>query len=139
MVKPDGTFYIFCDAQSYPIFYQVMFPYCKHVRLLIWDKMVSYNGYTWRHQHELIAWGEREHTKRIATGDGDIIQCRGVLQKDRRHPAEKPVEVIRKILVKHKTPAGDLLILDPFIGSGSTAIVCKQLGFKFRLLIKSII
>ena len=60
VLKATGTFYVFCDAQSYPIFYDVMFPHCKHVRLLIWDKIVSYNGYTWRHQHELIAWGERE-------------------------------------------------------------------------------
>lgn len=62
VLKPQGVYYIFCDAQSYPIFYQVMFPYCKYVRLLIWDKMISYNGYTWRHQHECIAWGEKEDT-----------------------------------------------------------------------------
>ena len=131
VVKPDGTFYVFCDAQSYPIFYQVMFPYCKYVRLLIWDKMISYNGYTWRHQHELIAWGEREHSKRINTGDGDIIKCRGVLQKDRNHPAEKPVGVVRKLILKHKQSVDDLLVLDPYIGSGTTAITCKQLGVHF--------
>lgn len=131
IVKPDGTFYIFCDAQSYPIFYQVMFPFCRYVRLLIWDKMISYNGYTWRHQHELIAWGEREDTKRIETGDGDIIKCRGVLQEDRNHPAEKPIEVIRKLIVKHKQTAEHLIVLDPYVGSGTTAIICKQLGINF--------
>jgi len=131
IVKPNGTYYIFCDAQSYPIFYQAMFPVCKHVRLLIWDKMISYNGYTWRHQHELIAWGEKEKSRRINTGDGDIIKCRGVLQKDRNHPAEKPVDVIRKLIVKHNTPAEGLVILDPYVGSGSTAIVCKQLKLNY--------
>jgi DNA modification methylase len=108
-----------------------MFPYCRYVRLLIWDKLVSYNGYTWRHQHELIAWGERVETKRIETGDGDIIRCRGILQENRNHPAEKPIEVIRKLIVKHKSSADNLVILDPYIGSGSTAIVCKQLGINF--------
>jgi site-specific DNA-methyltransferase (adenine-specific) len=129
VLKDNGTYYVFCDAQSYPIFYQTMFPLCKHVRLLIWDKLVSYNGYTWRHQHELIAWGELEKTERIPTGDGDIIKCRGVLQKDRNHPAEKPIDVIEKLI--QKSSKENDIILDPFMGSGTTALACKNLNRQF--------
>ena len=128
ILRANGTFYIFCDAQSYPVFYEVMFPHCKHVRLLVWDKTVSYNGYTWRHQHELIAWGEREETERVPTGDGDVIRCRGVLQKDRHHPAEKPVELLSRLIRKH--PSANL-ILDPYLGSGSTAIAARALNRKY--------
>ncbi|KKK53934.1 hypothetical protein LCGC14_3089800, partial [marine sediment metagenome] len=127
VLNEDGTYYIFCDAKSYPIFWQVMFPLCKNVRLLIWDKQISYNGFTWRHQHELIAWGELDKTKRIPTGDGDLIKCRGVLQANRNHPAEKPIEVMAKLIGKH--PAG--IVLDPFMGSGSTWKACKLEGFDF--------
>ena len=130
VLKEDGTYYVFCDAQSYPIFYQALYPVCKHVRLLIWDKMISYNGYTWRHQHELIAWGELNKTERIPTGNGDILRCRGVLQKDRNHPAEKPVELLEMLIKKHNSPAGKL-ILDPYIGSGSVALACKNLDCNF--------
>jgi site-specific DNA-methyltransferase (adenine-specific) len=129
VIKKDGTYYIFCDAQSYPIFYQVMFPYCSHVRLLIWDKIASYNGYTWRHQHELIAWGEQDKTKRVPTGDGDVLKFRGVLQEDRNHPAEKPVELIQSLLLKNGHEG--CVVLDPYIGSGSTAIACKNLNYHF--------
>lgn len=125
VLKPTGTFYVFCDAQSYPIFYQTMYPHCEYVRLLIWDKILSYNGYTWRHQHELIAWGEKEESPRIATGDGDIIKCRGVLQADRNHPAEKPLEILRKLILK-STKQGDV-VLDPYMGSGSTCIAACEL------------
>ncbi|KKN22236.1 hypothetical protein LCGC14_0917370 [marine sediment metagenome] len=124
VLNETGTYYIFCDAKSYPIFWQVMFPLCKNVRLLIWDKQISYNGYTWRHQHELIAWGELDKTDRIPTGDGDVIKCRGVLQADRNHPAEKPVEVMEKLISKHS--AG--IVLDPFMGSGTTLFASKQLN-----------
>ena len=126
VLKKTGTYYVFCDAQSYPIFYQVMFPYCKHVRLLIWDKIVSYNGYTWRHQHELIAWGELEESERIPTGDGDILKCRGVLQKDRIHPAQKPVELLERLI--SKTMSGDGVVLDPYAGSGSTLLAAENLN-----------
>lgn len=126
VLNETGTYYIFCDAKSYPIFWQVMFPLCKNVRLLIWDKLISYNGYTWRHQHELIAWGELDKTERIPTGDGDVLKCRGVLQEGRSHPAEKPVELIQKLINKH--PAG--LVLDPFMGSGPTLVAASSSGRK---------
>lgn len=125
VLKPTGTYYVFCDAQSYPIFYQTMYPYCEHIRLIIWDKICSYNGFTWRHQHELIAWGEKEKTPRVATGDGDIIRIRGVLQEDRNHPAEKPVLLLAKLIAK-VTKSSDI-ILDPFMGSGSTCVAAHQL------------
>ena len=127
ITTPEGTLYVFCDGQSYPIFYQELFPYCKHVRPLIWDKMVSYNGYTWRHGHELIAWGEREQTKRVPTGDGDILRCRGVLQADRLHPAEKPVELLKKLIAKHDYET----VIDLYAGSGSTCKAAQELGRKY--------
>ena len=118
-LKSAGSAYLFCDGQSYPLFYVAMFRHFKYIRPLIWDKVVSYNGYTWRHQHELIAWGEGEEAQRVPTGDGDILRCRGVLQKDRRHPAEKPVALLQQLIGKHKEAQ---VILDPFTGSGSTPV-----------------
>ena len=126
ILKPSGTSYVFCDAQSYTPLYRAIYPYHKYVRAIIWDKAVSYNGYTWRHQHEMILWGERNGAERIPTGDGDVIRLRGVLQKDRHHPAEKPVELLER-LVK-KTGA---TILDPFMGSGTTGVACVQTGRNF--------
>jgi site-specific DNA-methyltransferase (adenine-specific) len=129
VLKPTGTFYVFCDAQSYPIFYQTMYPYCEHVRVIVWDKICSYNGFTWRHQHELIAWGEKEKAPRVATGDGDVIKLRGVMQADRNHPAEKPVLLLTKLIAK-VTKSGDM-VLDPFMGSGSTCVAAHQLDRRY--------
>ena len=118
VIKSTGTAYVFCDGQSYPIIYRSMYPYFKYVRPIIWDKMVSYNGYTWRHQHEIIVWGEGFEAERVPTGDGDIIKCRGVLQKNRLHDAEKPVELLYKLIAKH---GKGNLVLDPYAGSCSVA------------------
>jgi site-specific DNA-methyltransferase (adenine-specific) len=67
-----------------------------------------------------------EGAQRIETGDGDIVKCRGVLQENRNHPAEKPVEVLQKLIAKHAIG----IILDPFMGSGTTLVAAKQLGRK---------
>ena len=129
ILKPTGTYYVFCDGQSYPIFYQVMYPYCKYVRPIIWDKMTSFTGYTWRHQHELIAWGELDESPRIPTGDGDILQVRAVPVDDRIHPAEKPLGVLHKLINK-SVPVGGV-VLDPFCGSASTGEACMKSGRGF--------
>lgn len=51
--------------------------------------------------------------------------CNGMGEKT-PHPTQKPEEVIRK-LVLASSNEGDLVI-DPFSGSGTTAVVCEQLG-----------
>lgn len=128
VVKEDGTMYIFCDGQSYPVFYELLFPHCKSVKPLIWDKIVSFNGYTWRHQHELILWAQFDGTPYLPTGDGDILKCRGVLQKDRLHPSQKPVELMEKLIAKHPDSK---VVLDPYAGSGSTLQACKNLDKEY--------
>lgn len=46
-----------------------------------------------------------------------------------RHPTQKPLALIERCLTA-STHAGDL-VLDPFSGSGSTAVVCQRLGRRF--------
>jgi len=47
----------------------------------------------------------------------------------RKHPTQKPIEII-KILLKNHSKEGEI-ICDPFMGSGTTAVACKQLNRKF--------
>lgn len=44
------------------------------------------------------------------------------------HPCPYPIKLIRKI-IQHTTNENDLII-DPFLGAGTTAVVCKQLKRK---------
>lgn len=123
LLKPTGTIYFFCDGQSYPLAFTALYPHAKHVRPLIWDKVVSYNGYTWRHQHELIAWAEFAEAERVPTGDGDVLRYRAVPVESRIHPAQKPIELLMALMAKH--PGG--VVLDPFVGSGATLRAAKNL------------
>ena len=45
------------------------------------------------------------------------------------HPTQKPIKVIEKIVKASSNPGG--LVIDPFMGSGTTGAVCKQLGRRF--------
>lgn len=52
-------------------------------------------------------------------------ECNGVV-RIRNHPTEKPVNLLQELI--SKTPG---LILDPFMGSGTTGVACMNLGRKF--------
>lgn len=45
------------------------------------------------------------------------------------HPTVKPIKLMQ-YLIKLITPPGGI-VLDPFMGSGSTGVACKQLGYEF--------
>lgn len=128
VLKPTGFLYAFCDGQSYPPFYATAFPHFKNIRPLIWDKQTSVNGYAWRHQHELIMFAAMAEAPNVKTGDGDIIRGRAVPIGDRNHLAEKPEEILTKLIAK-TTPEGGV-VLDPFAGSGSTLRAARFLGKK---------
>ncbi len=121
--------YCFCDGQSYPLFYYHLYPFCKSIRPLIWDKKTSINGYSWRHQHELIIFAEMPNIKPIPSGDGDILKYSAVKVDNRTHPAEKPIDLISALITK-SSDINDL-ILDPFMGSGTTINACINLNRKY--------
>jgi len=51
--------------------------------------------------------------------------------KDGDHPTEKPIEWITHLLELLIPPAGDPVVLDPFLGSGTTAVAAELLGIRW--------
>jgi site-specific DNA-methyltransferase (adenine-specific) len=47
----------------------------------------------------------------------------------RQHPTQKPTEVMKWIIENYTKPTD--IILDPFVGSGTTCVAAKQLGRKY--------
>jgi len=59
----------------------------------------------------------------------DIRRSKWSSIKPNGHPAEKPLDLV-KWLIEISTKSGDL-ILDPFMGSGTTGVACVQTGRNF--------
>jgi len=49
--------------------------------------------------------------------------------KGKLHTFQKPTKLIKRIILASSNPKD--LVLDPFMGSGTTAFVCLELGRKF--------
>ena len=46
------------------------------------------------------------------------------------HPTIKAIELVKRHL-KHSVVNNDYVVLDPFLGSGTTAVACKEIGCKY--------
>ena len=129
VLKDDGIVLLYCNSDSYPLFYIHLYPFVKKMRCFVWDKISCSLGYTFRHQHELILCGERKQMKPIKCGTGDIFKYKVVKAKDKDHPAQKPVDLHKHIL--QNIVGEDRVVLDPFMGTGSIGIACKELNCKY--------
>tara|TARA_R110000824_G_scaffold115372_3_gene266443 strand:- start:575 stop:964 length:390 start_codon:yes stop_codon:yes gene_type:complete len=111
------------------MFYIHLYPYVKKMRCFVWDKVACSLGYTFRHQHELILYGERENMKCIKCGTGDIFKYKAVKANTKDHPAQKPINLHKHILSNIVNE--NSVVLDPFMGTGSIPMACKELGCKY--------
>jgi len=130
ILKDEGHLFVFCNCDSYPVFYEPTYNHFDKLKSLVWDKTRIGLGRIFRNQHELIIWARNKNHKFIQDGKlrADVLSFPATLSKDRVHPVEKPVELLKE-LVLASTNEGDI-VFDPFMGGGSTMLACKETGRK---------
>ena len=117
------------------------------------ERVVSwvYNSNTARHHRDIAFFGvkpdfrklpqpyknptDKRIQKRIAEGKHargydwwNINQVKNVSKEKTEHPCQMPLEVMENIV---RILPEDLMIVDPFAGSGTTLVACKKLGRKY--------
>ena len=108
------------------------------------DIRIPYGNHTLKYpvhpQAETSQYGKKRHDKaRLwqphpgGAKPKDVLEipttCNGMHEKT-PHPTQKPEELLRKIVLASSNP-GDL-VADPFLGSGTTAVVAEQLKRKWK-------
>ncbi len=97
------------------------------VDVLVWQKPdpVPLNAKSrFLNAWEAVVIGKRPGSTWNSTYEHNIIKCQAPKGKNRFHPTQKPVELIKK-LISLATKEGDI-VLDPFMGSGTTAVACVE-------------
>ena len=132
VLKPDRHFYLFCDPETAfiarPIAEQAGFKFWKP---LVWDKQRIGMGYHYRARYEFILFFEKRSRSKSGRqladlGVSDVIT---VPRVHKGYPAEKPLPVL-ELLVRQSAGPGELVI-DPFMGSGSTGLAAVNQGCRF--------
>jgi DNA modification methylase len=139
ILLPNSHLYMFCGSlQINDILFYYGEKFSVRSVALIWDKMTP--GYTAnkgksfsnRYEQILFMWkGSREFNEGegiIKPHEGDILPFRKLQGKDKVGVNEKPVELLKQLILL-STNEGDIIV-DPFCGSGSTMEAAASLERK---------
>jgi site-specific DNA-methyltransferase (adenine-specific) len=128
VMKKDGGIYCFTSwtmMSDWLLRYQ---QYFKLQNIIIWDKerhSGCYSSQSWQFTWEGIFYGIKGK-RPIRKYMRDVIKSD---EKGRRIAMQKPVDVIEKLIIASSDEGQT--ILDPFSGTGSTLIACKNTNRKF--------
>ena len=129
ILKADAHCYIMCNNVNLPHFFDVIGKSDFHfVKLLVWDKQSKICGRYYMGQIEHIFMLRKGKDKPINNcSQSDLLSFSNFnREKDKDgnnlHDSMKPIPLMQ-CLIENSTQEGEL-VLDPFIGSGTTALAC---------------
>lgn len=130
VLKPKSHAYIFCSGRRLnELTTEALKVGFIYQNLLVWVKQNSVPNKYYMNRAEFILMLRKGGAKNInMLGSNTVLEYRNKLG-NKLHPTEKPVELI-KHLILNSSQAGDT-VLDPFAGCGSTAVACIQTDRNF--------
>jgi site-specific DNA-methyltransferase (adenine-specific)/modification methylase len=148
VLKPNGQIYIFCGTKQIAQYMPILIKEWFFRNLLVWYKTnppprLSKTNYLFANEYILYAIKEKCNLKNCTfnfsfqstmhnTFITSILQGKERLKDENRraiHPTQKPLCILKK-LIEVSSKEGDI-VLDPFMGIGSTAVACKELKRHF--------
>lgn len=129
VLKDDGAIFIFSSTPKLQEFLLSVQMYFKMHNIIIWDKVnpiYPKSNAHFRLQYEPIIYASKGLHYLKSSKCSDIIQAKIPRGKIRIHPTQKPIEVINHII--DSLGEDKNIILDPFMGSGTTAVSCIEKG-----------
>ncbi|HLX57998.1 MAG TPA: DNA methyltransferase [Ktedonobacteraceae bacterium] len=131
-LKPDRHLYIFTNWQAFEGMAPVVKKYFKLKGALAWIKNNRTRGDlkgNYGYQYEMVLYAHKGRRWLFGKRDSDILHFDKVPTQAMQHPTEKPVKLLQYLIEKSTQPGE--IILDPFMGSGSTGEAASQAGRGF--------
>lgn len=126
LLKDSGSMLVFCDWRMVPnLAPAIESAGLRYQNMVVWDKGSMGLGAGFRAQHEVVLHFTAGKPEYYDKGLGNVLKCPRI-GADRYHQTEKPVSLIEQLIRVVCPPGG--VVLDPFGGSGSTAVAAANLG-----------
>ena len=137
VLKPGAAFYMFTARETNARFLEMAvqrgFTY-RNVIAMTKPPAPSYYSNCWRSGFDLCMVLSKGKFKNrtfnfLEQSEMSNVYHYNPRKKVSKHPTEKPTELIERMIRVSSNP-GDLVV-DPFLGSGTTAVAAKKLGRKY--------
>lgn len=126
-MPPGGTFTAFTDWRMVPALVPAIESGgMRYQSLIVWVKPNAGLGNGFKAQHELAMHFSNGTPTYYALDGSNVINGKRVHSSEREHQTQKPIGLISEI-IRVVTERGQI-VLDPFMGSGSTLVAAKQMG-----------
>lgn len=100
----------------------------KIFKTLIWAKDNCITNMYYMDSHEYIIFCRKGKANKINNcGTKSVLNYAN--PKNKVHPTEKPIDMLQ-VLIGNSSEENDI-VLDPFMGSGTTGVACKNLNRNF--------
>lgn len=133
VLKEDGSFYFFTDWRGYAYYFPLINAALPVRNLIVWDKK-SGPGSFYSFAHEFVIFGT--YKGKTKGGVGTNVWRAPAFNSgakstngEKVHPTQKPWELIAKAIEDSTEPGA--VVLDTFMGSGTTAVACLKTGRNF--------
>jgi site-specific DNA-methyltransferase (adenine-specific) len=101
----------------------------RYRNMIIWDKGNGGLGNGFKPRYEVILEFCKGQAQYHVLNASNVISVPRVSSSEKEHGAQKPVELMEE-LIRVVVPQ-DGIVLDPFMGSGTTGVAALNLGRKF--------
>ena len=135
---PEALAFVFCHAESYGDFKETIETRLSWRNALIWNKGGGGPGdcsQDFARNFEMVIHANRGQRPLLGSRDGCVLDFKRT-PRDRIHPTEKPVPLVRYLLSKG-VAAGEVapngrpaIAFDAFGGSASMLVAARQLGIR---------
>lgn len=127
--KGECAYYVFIDWRKVNDIRAGMEELMDVKNVIVWDKKVHSLGSDYKSTYELCIVGKKgnpEISNRFGLDYQDIWRLQREMGRNKDHATAKPVELLEKP-IKHASKEDDI-VLDLFLGSGSTLIASQKTG-----------
>lgn len=126
--KDTGHIYIMFDSYSLLSLGPLLRKYLDVKNIITWDKVNLGMGHYFRRRHEYIVFSTSGNNRKLNSQKfPDVWRIKRI--HNAKYPTQKPTEIFQTMLDASARP--DMVVCDPFLGSGSCAIAALKAGCKF--------
>lgn len=130
LLHSSGAFWTFLNWRTLPVVMRAAVDAQLPITsMMVWDKeWIGPGGVQGlRPSYEMVALMAQPRFAVPDRSTNDVWRHQVGSYKASGHPAEKPEKLVRRIIT---TSATEGMILDPFLGSGTTAVAAKNAGLR---------